>query len=681
MLAVVCSLFVVRCFPILSHLVITTKPKNTSSSMKLAQGAILIVDKSIGVQCRAASAAACEQYERMFGAPDSNALSSDRRPSKRTRRKSQQIKRGHAGTLDPMATGCLPVLLGQATKLQDHLPIERKRYVAMLRLGIKTDTDDADGEVVSRDERFTGLEDAWSDDRLNTQLGGQFCGEITQVPPIYSAIHINGKRAYDMARAGEKPEIPPRQVQIYQLNLSKLDPQTIRLDVTCGTGTYIRTLGVDIARALGTQGHLIALRRVSSGPFAVPVQPRPRCDQVEITRVVSFRQAIESFAMVLDISANVNAQVNLKQGRFSMLYRDLTSMFPGRLDFAEPVKIALEWAGCIQALIRFDHSASNVSSICHFAQHDDLIPFLPPLVHRDTVALDTPAGQHAFRIAQFNVLANALSFDDAEHRGGFDPIATPWACLHPEYRKDKIMEEILRFNPDLIGMQEVDAFLPSSIFSEQYSSSFIPKNKPPRSPTSPSVDGCMILYRKDRYELVKDYSFIIDNEHSQVCAALHLFDKLSHNNVLMCTTHLKAEKSEQGETIRAQQIGAVCARIAGLAKDISPASPPLVFLTADLNATPQGRAYQVACASGMKSYFASNEPEFTTVKKRSEMTKLTIDYVLYSPHPQLARGPSFLSFPSMDECGLLPNWSYPSDHLMLGVSFQLVEPTSSYPKN
>jgi len=174
-------------------------------------------------------------------------------------------KAGHTGTLDPLATGVLPLCFGAATKFsQLHLDAD-KTYETTVRLGIKTSTADAEGEVIVQ--------------RPVTCTAGQvvevldrFMGPITQVPPMYSALKKDGKALYEYARAGETVEREPRHVVIHDLELLEMqlngDAPFLRLRVTCSKGTYIRTLGEDIAEALGCGGHLSALRRVATGPFA-----------------------------------------------------------------------------------------------------------------------------------------------------------------------------------------------------------------------------------------------------------------------------------------------------------------------------------------------------------------------------------------------------------------------------
>lgn len=173
-------------------------------------------------------------------------------------------KAGHTGTLDPLATGVLPLCFGAATKFsQLHLDAD-KTYETTVRLGIKTSTADAEGEVIAQRPVTCTVGQV-------VEVLDRFMGPITQVPPMYSALKKDGKALYEYARAGETVEREPRHVVIHDLELLEMqldgDTPFLRLRVTCSKGTYIRTLGEDIAEALGCGGHLSALRRVATGPF------------------------------------------------------------------------------------------------------------------------------------------------------------------------------------------------------------------------------------------------------------------------------------------------------------------------------------------------------------------------------------------------------------------------------
>lgn len=173
-------------------------------------------------------------------------------------------KVGHAGTLDPMATGVLPIFVGRATKCCDILPNQNKRYTATFQLGYTTDTLDATGRVLTRTEVSATKEDV-------EKALESFRGEIMQLPPMYSAIQINGKRLYDLARQGIEIEREKRPVTITELNLlSADDAQHIyQIDVACSKGTYIRTLCADIGEALGCGATMTALRRTEAAGFSI----------------------------------------------------------------------------------------------------------------------------------------------------------------------------------------------------------------------------------------------------------------------------------------------------------------------------------------------------------------------------------------------------------------------------
>lgn len=174
-------------------------------------------------------------------------------------------KVGHAGTLDPMATGVLVVGIGRGTRLMGHLALHDKRYVATVRLGESTDTDDADGTIISSHDA-SGLTAAGVE-----KAAAAYRGEIDQVPSSVSAIRIDGKRAYDRVRAGEQVTIEPRRVTIERLDILDVRAQGARvdvdIDVECSSGTYIRSIARDLGRDLGVGGHLTRLRRTRVGAF------------------------------------------------------------------------------------------------------------------------------------------------------------------------------------------------------------------------------------------------------------------------------------------------------------------------------------------------------------------------------------------------------------------------------
>ena len=169
---------------------------------------------------------------------------------------------GHGGTLDPMATGVLPVFVGRATRGVEFFEHAEKTYETVLRLGITTDTEDITGTVLTQAD--VSLTQA----RLE-QVLQQFRGEIMQVPPMYSALKVNGQKLCDLARKGKEVERKPRPITIHELTLLGMETDGIRLRVRCSKGTYIRTLCKDIGEALGCGGCMTALRRVTAGEYTI----------------------------------------------------------------------------------------------------------------------------------------------------------------------------------------------------------------------------------------------------------------------------------------------------------------------------------------------------------------------------------------------------------------------------
>jgi tRNA pseudouridine55 synthase len=177
------------------------------------------------------------------------------------KRLTNAAKAGHAGTLDPLATGVLPVAFGEATKTMPYVVDDAKRYRFTVRWGNSTDTDDAEGAVTETSENRP-------DEAAIRAVLPRFIGVIDQAPPAYSAIKVDGARAYDLAREGELVELPPRPIRIDTLELVEMpDSDHAVFDVECGPGAYMRALAHDLALALDTVGHIAVLRRTRVGPF------------------------------------------------------------------------------------------------------------------------------------------------------------------------------------------------------------------------------------------------------------------------------------------------------------------------------------------------------------------------------------------------------------------------------
>ncbi len=182
---------------------------------------------------------------------------------KRVRRILKVKKVGHAGTLDPFATGLLIILLGQATKLSKYLMAGDKVYQATMRLGVETDTQDLTGRVV----KWSFVPEMAPESIRKVAL--RFVGEIEQVPPLFSAVFYKGKRAYELAREGIKMDLQKRKVSIHSLTITSVDLPDVTMKVTCSRGTYVRSLAADLGKELGPGAHLKSLMRLCSGPFSV----------------------------------------------------------------------------------------------------------------------------------------------------------------------------------------------------------------------------------------------------------------------------------------------------------------------------------------------------------------------------------------------------------------------------
>jgi tRNA pseudouridine55 synthase len=216
----------------------------------------------------------------------------------RVRRLAGTRKVGHAGTLDPMATGVLVLGLNRATRLLGHLTLTDKTYAATIRLGVSTTTDDAEGEVTG-----TAPTDALTDEAVRKALTA-FVGEIDQVPSAVSAIKIAGKRAYARVRDGEVVELPARRVTIHSLDVvsTSLEGATaeVEIEVHCSSGTYIRAIARDLGEELRVGGHLTALRRTAVGPFGI--ETAHSLDQLaESFTMTPISEAVRAWFPALDL--------------------------------------------------------------------------------------------------------------------------------------------------------------------------------------------------------------------------------------------------------------------------------------------------------------------------------------------------------------------------------------------
>ncbi len=227
-------------------------------------------------------------------------------------------KVGHAGTLDPLATGILPIAFGEATKTVPFAVEGEKVYRFTVRWGVETETDDAEGEIVATADGRPTVEDIEA-------LLSQFTGEIMQVPPKFSAIKVDGERAYALARDGEDVVLDPRPVVIDELRLVDVpDDDTAVFEARCGKGTYVRAIARDMGRALGCRGHVIALRRARVGPFSE--ENAVSLEEIEDAAdagedLTTFLQPVEmALGEVLELNVSPQDAADLAQGR-SVLIR------------------------------------------------------------------------------------------------------------------------------------------------------------------------------------------------------------------------------------------------------------------------------------------------------------------------------------------------------------------------
>lgn len=202
------------------------------------------------------------------------------------RRALGEKKVGHTGTLDPMATGVLPVCVGDATKISQFILESTKAYDATVKLGAVTDTLDAEGKVLE-----TRPVPAITRELLEGALS-KFRGTFAQVPPMYSAIKVGGKRLYELARAGEEIERKPREVTVYDLQLRDFSADEVKLSVRSSKGFFVRSLAADLGEALGCGAHLCALRRTQSGPFTL-AQAIPLAEVTKSSTLVSLNDSLK----------------------------------------------------------------------------------------------------------------------------------------------------------------------------------------------------------------------------------------------------------------------------------------------------------------------------------------------------------------------------------------------------
>ncbi len=239
-------------------------------------------------------------------------------------------KAGHAGTLDPLATGILPIAFGEATKTVPFVQDGTKVYEFDIVWGAQTSTDDMEGEVIA-------TSDTRPDRAALESVLPDFSGLITQIPPAFSAIRIGGERAYDLARAGEKLDMPPREVEIDSIEILSHDEYKSRLSVTCAKGTYVRALARDIAQALGTKGHVGALHRARVGEFS---------DEMAVTlEEIEAAQETARDALLLPVAAGLFdlPEIRIDDRQAATVRLGNPVLLTGR---DAPVSLDEAWASC-----------------------------------------------------------------------------------------------------------------------------------------------------------------------------------------------------------------------------------------------------------------------------------------------------------------------------------------------
>lgn len=251
-------------------------------------------------------------------------------------------KNGHTGTLDPFATGVLPIAFGEATKLVPFVTDGDKEYEFVLKWGEETTTDDIEGEIINRCSKIPNREEI-------LQILPKFIGKISQIPPIYSAIKINGQQAYKLARKGKNVEMPAREIEIFDLKLLEEYENSAKFVVKCSKGTYVRTLGKDLARSLGTVGHLIELRRTKCGNFdlehKILLENLEKIEYVEKRResLLPLKTSLRDIAEIA-VSAEDAKKLSMGQGISAAEFDVVTSENP----------VAALLNDCLIALVRVD---------------------------------------------------------------------------------------------------------------------------------------------------------------------------------------------------------------------------------------------------------------------------------------------------------------------------------------
>lgn len=252
----------------------------------------------------------------------------------------RKTKVGHTGTLDPFASGLLILGIGKATRFSDDVHLLPKRYLATVKLGVRTDTLDLTGEIDAQQP----VPPSWNSHL--SEVAQRFTGELDQMPPIYSAKKVGGKKSYELARSNQSVTLSTRKITIHSLDLAPVDQENLTCDVACSTGTYIRSLGRDIAEALGTVGHLTQLERTHVGPIVA--KSCPTTDQLTKENLGSYLLPVSKLLPQfpeLDIPQDVYK--HMIQGR----------AYPTRETFPKYFLGTYRTDNVVQAIFRCEYSA------------------------------------------------------------------------------------------------------------------------------------------------------------------------------------------------------------------------------------------------------------------------------------------------------------------------------------
>ena len=273
------------------------------------------------------------------------------------RRITDAAKAGHGGTLDPLASGVLPIALGEATKTVSYVMDGPKTYRFTIRWGESRATDDAEGEA-------TGTSAIRPVEAAIRAVLPRFIGEIEQIPPIYSALKLDGERAYALARQGKSPELPPRRVRIDRLDLLDAGPDWASLEMKCGKGTYVRALARDLARALDTLGYVSELRRTACGPFA-------ESQAISLDKLAEFGHIAASFVRPVSTALDDIPALAVTEDEAQRLSRGQPIPVLGPVDVRFPDTgpndgiVKVEFSGRLVALARIENGMVRPVRVLH----------------------------------------------------------------------------------------------------------------------------------------------------------------------------------------------------------------------------------------------------------------------------------------------------------------------------